>query len=162
MTKRCIIGFFLVFGLPSFAGQTDNLRVHVHVKPSCRIKSYHPTHWSVLPGTFYSNIDNSSGSIVTQCTRGIFYTVGLNNGQHYDATTMNRRLSDHHGHYVTYAVYSDPGFSRPWLSVGTPYALPLVGAGNDQTSVLYARIPQGQNPVPAGHYEDSIMVSIHF
>lgn len=159
---RFILGACLLSGLSSFAGQSDNLRVHVRVKPSCRIKSYHPTHWSVLSGIFNANIDNSSGSIVTQCTRGIFYTVGLNNGEHYDSMAQSRRLADNHGHYVNYAVFSDPGFSRPWLSVGTPYALPLVGEGHDQTSILYARIPQGQNPTPAGHYADSIMVSIHF
>ena len=160
--KGIFLGMSLLASLLSYANEQDDLRVHVRVKPACHIKSYTRMHWPPLSGTFPTNIDNTTGSVTTYCTRGIYYTVGINNGRHYDAHTETRRLSNHHGHFVHYAIYSDAGFSIPWKNVGTPYALPLLATGLDQTNTLYARIPHGQHPVPAGEYQDSLIVTIHF
>jgi spore coat protein U-like protein len=146
----------------SYGNITDNLGARVHVKPFCRIKSYRHIQWPLLNGTFPSNIDNTSGSITTTCTRNIFYTIGINNGDNYNAKTGMRNLSDNKGHFVQYEVYSDSLFSRPWKEVGTPYAQPKIGTGLDQISTLYARIPKEQSSVPAGNYHDHLIVSLHF
>ena len=160
--KWICLGITLFMSILSHADHTDPLKVRVNVKPSCRIKHYDRMHWPPLTGTFPTNIDNTSGSVTTHCTRGIYYTVGINNGENYDVRAGTRRLADHHGHFVRYTIYSDSGFSIPWKNVGTPYALPLLGTGLDQTSTLYARIPHGQHPVPAGNYQDSLIVTLHF
>lgn len=160
MIRVIFLGVSLL-SILSYANIRGNLAAHVPVNVSCVIKSYQPMHWPVLTGTFSANINNTTGSITTQCTKGASYTVGINNGQNYDNILRTRRLLGQ-GHYVQYAIYSDQGYLITWGNVGTPNALSLVGTGLNQTNTLYARIPKGQPSVPPGNYQDSLIVTLNF
>jgi spore coat protein U-like protein len=160
MVRVIFLGVSLLTIL-SYANMTHNFSTQVHVNVSCVIKSYQPMLWPILSGTFLTNINNTTGSVTTQCTKGASYTVGINNGQNYNYILQTRRLADQ-GHYVQYSIYSDQGYLIPWGNVGTSNALSLVGTGLAQTHTLYARIPKGQSSVPPGNYQDSLIVSLDF
>jgi spore coat protein U-like protein len=160
MIRAIFLGASLL-SILSYAHITGNFAGKVHVNVSCVIKSSQPMHWPILNGTFLININNTTGSVTTQCTKGASYTVGINNGQNYDSLLRTRRLLGQ-GHYVQYAIYSDQGYLIPWGNVGTPNALSLGGTGLSQTNTLYARIPKGQSSVPPGNYQDSLVVTLNF
>lgn len=162
MARTIIMGLSLFITLCGHSHPTSQMRSTVKVNGTCQITTYNATRWPSLSGTFTSNIDNTSGYVSAQCSMGLSYSLGLDNGQNYDSTAQMRRLTNRRGAFIKYAIYKNSGFSSAWGQVGTANALSLMGSGSVQTSTLYARIPSGQPSAPSGFYQDMVAVTLNF
>ena len=160
MVKSTIVGLSLAFAMGSHATQIQqNLNATVSVSNACSIVSVSDATWSAIDGNFQSNANSSSGGVTVLCTDNTPYSIGLNNGQNF---STSRRMTDGSGDYISYNVYQDSGYSVAWGDIGSGSELTGTGNGANQASTVYAQIPSGQSPVPAGSYSDVIVVTLNF
>jgi spore coat protein U-like protein len=119
--------------------------------------------WMGLSAATMPTIDadtsgSAGGGVTIECNSPLGYTIGINNGLHFDGTTrrMNSATT-----YVSYGLYQDAARSIPWLS-GTPAVFTSAGTSTAPSAIthhFYGRVaPQDQ--LIAGIYNDTVQVEI--
>ncbi|WOI58434.1 spore coat U domain-containing protein [Palleronia sp. LCG004] len=106
-------------------------------------------------------VDAATG-ITVRCTRDTNYTVRLGLGTGSGATgPADRRMTGPLGAQLRYGLYMDAGRSQPWGD--TPGTLPprVLGTGSSQTFTVFGRI-FGDQPLRAGAYTDSVLVTVEY
>lgn len=106
-------------------------------------------------------------SISVTCTKGSAYSVGLGNGNHFDAG--KRRMASDKGAYLAYEVFKS-GSAMRWGSSGAERRSSLEadvnpgnGLGTGRQMFRYnARVTADQPAVPAGTYTDTLMIDVIF
>lgn len=114
---------------------------------------------SPLPfGSYSATALAASTSVVSTCTSGISYNVGLDVGTGSGATTAVRKMS-YNSNTLNYSLYSDAAHTALiGTTVGTNTVL-LTASGAAQTTTVYGLIPGGQYPV-AGSYADTVTAQV--
>lgn len=137
----------------SAATITSPIAVTATVASFCTISA------SPLPfGTYASTALAGTTSVVSTCTNGISYNVGLDVGTGSGATTAIRKMT-FNTNTLSYGLYSDAAHTAPiGTTVGTNTVL-LTATGAAQTTTVYGLIPAGQYPV-AGNYSDTVTASV--
>jgi spore coat protein U-like protein len=107
-------------------------------------------------GPLLANADSTS-SIGVQCTSGVAYQVGLNDGQHAAGTV--RRMSGPGG-LIAYELYRNSARTLRW---GATPGNTVLGSGNGSTQnfTAYGRVPAQATPA-AGVYTDTIVVTVTY
>ncbi len=103
-------------------------------------------------------IVNSTNTVSVTCTRGVQYSVGLNNGNSGATNPAARRMSSAQStDSVTYGIYTSATRTNPWGA----NSFSGTGTGTAQLFTGYGRIPIQSTPAPAA-YADSVVVTVTY
>jgi spore coat protein U-like protein len=113
-----------------------------------------------------SNID-ATGSINAQCSSGLPYSIGLDNGS--NASGSQRRMKQGTSNFISYNLYTNSGRTSAWTTTtsassctgGTGTCITATGTGSTQSTTVYGRVPTQTSP-PTGTYTDTVVVTVTF
>lgn len=130
---------------------TETLPVSLIVAETC--------HVSARPVAFPANGRDARSSVAFACSPEAHYTVTLDQGR--NAAGGTRRLADATGaRFVAYELYTDVARTQPW-GVGAAGAVgALVPASGHVELAVFARL--ADRPLSAGHYADTVTVTVAF
>jgi len=105
----------------------------------------------------------ASTTMTVKCTPGTAYTVGIDNGQNYDPTTLSRQMHNDQANgvvfYAPYQLYRDALYALPWGTGLTGGATGVLLTGS-QTLTVYGEA-QLKNVKSSG-YIDTVTVVLDF
>jgi len=110
-------------------------------------------------GVLATNVDSASVLLVN-CTNGLNFNVGLNEGTTPGGTTATRKMGSG-AETIDYILSQDGGHTTNWgNNVGTD-TLSATGTGALQAIAIFARVPAQATPA-AGTYTDTVTVTVNF
>ncbi|MDB5707226.1 MAG: hypothetical protein JWN66_4342 [Sphingomonas bacterium] len=123
---------------------------------------------STTPVSF-GNVDVTSGSAVlgtggvsVTCTNGTAWSAAADAGQAVGATPATRQMTDG-TNLLNYSLYTDTGRTTLWGDgTAASAAITDTGTGAAQPQTIFARVPAGQNALPAGNYADLVVVTVTY
>jgi len=143
------------------ANDTGTLLVSAQVAPVCEIVTTAPVDFGTLDPT----IDNpATGSITWRCTTGTSTEVTLDGGLLGSGDGVTRLMGDGGSNTLPYQLYTDSGFSNPWLNTAGG-GVPVLGVGyaGGDTLNVYGRVTQAVAAAAVNAaYNDSVTVTITF
>lgn len=159
------IAVLLVVGLMPWEGlQAQSQTVTTTFKVSARVEAVCAVTATDLAFGAYSSQSGSAQASTTvlqaTCTPGTTYNVGLNAGATTGATINQRKMASG-TNTLNYQLYSDQAHSIIWGNTAGTDTVTGAGTGLAVNHTVYGSIPAGQ-VVPAGNYEDTIIVSIFY
>lgn len=128
------------------------------VTAGCRIGSATELNFGTAPGSFGTNLDQTS-TITMTCTSGLAWQLGLDNGQNAAGTT--RRLRGGGTNYVAYELYRNAARTLRWGNLLNSDTLSGSGTGASQAVPVFGRVGP-QAALPAGSYSDRITVTVTY
>ena len=136
---------------------TSTVNVVLKVQHNCNLQT-NTLNFGVVDGKTTSVTGSTTMRIV--CTPGTVYTVGIDNGGHWDGTTRRMWSSQANGQvfYADYELYRDPLRQLRW-GTGLFGATGVLLTGS-QTLTVYGRA-QLKNVRPAP-YKDTVTVTLDF
>ena len=110
---------------------------------------------------------SGTGAVSATCTAGTAFRVFLSQGNNnLGGQPTTRRMVNQNDptQFLTYGLYSDPGFVSPWGWNGGGIGTPPVqtGTGGEQVFSVYGQIDLAGQIVTPGFYSDIIIVSIAY
>jgi spore coat protein U-like protein len=101
---------------------------------------------------------NATNTLTLKCTRGVSYSIGLNNGISGATNPAARRMkavgtTDS----VTYGLYTNAARTSPWGATGVS----STGNGNTQAFTSYGQVPAQTTPGVA-NYSDTVTVTVTY
>lgn len=109
---------------------------------------------------FSASPNDALTTLSATCTATTPYTVGLNAGTGSGATVATRKMTSS-SNTLNYSLYQDAARTTVWGSTIGTDTVAGTGIGTAQSLTVYGRIPASQN-VPAGNYNDTIIVTITY
>lgn len=109
-----------------------------------------------------SDLDEDHGqtaSITLQCPVDAAFSVGLDDGRHWDGQT--RRMAGPDGAFIGYELYRDPGFGQRWGNVPLQDTVDGVGSGNLESLTVHGRVPAQPAGAP-GVYRDMVTITLTY
>ena len=105
---------------------------------------------------------STSNQIGITCTKGVPYSVGLNNGANGGTGPANRLLAATGiAQKLAYGIYADASHLLPWGSTVASNMQNGTGNGTAQNFTAYALLPAQGNPTP-GAYSDTVVVTVNY
>lgn len=105
--------------------------------------------------------DDATSTITVTCTDGEDYSIALDAGEGDSATVAARSMTSGTDS-LPYWLYTTGSFATVWGDgTNTTAVVSDTGDGTGQPHTVFGRIPIAQY-VPAGAYEDTILVTITF
>ncbi|MBX3510722.1 MAG: spore coat protein U domain-containing protein [Hyphomonadaceae bacterium] len=102
--------------------------------------------------------DDAATTLSITCTNGAIYQIALNLGAGAGATAATRYMT-RGGDLLAYGLYRNGARTQVWGESGGVDALSGTGTGAPVSIDLFGRIPM-QQAVPAGAYQDTIIVTV--
>ncbi|MEQ1439342.1 spore coat U domain-containing protein [Fontimonas sp. SYSU GA230001] len=104
---------------------------------------------------------DSTATITVLCTTGTAYRILLGQGT-YGSSVTNRKMKDTvSGDMLSYALYSNAGYSNNWgETIGTD-TVAGTGTGLNVTHTVYGRIAPSQYVTP-GVYTDTVAITVDY
>ena len=114
-------------------------------------------------GDYAGSKITSMGTISVRCNQGLPYDIALDSGEHYDGVW---RAVGNGGYRAEYGLY-DPSNDHEWgdSDYGNTYiwgpSVPALGTGDWSDYPVRGEL-FADFAVPAGLYEDTVLVTVHF
>ena len=155
-----VAGTALISGAANAAQVSDNMTVTADITGTCTLSSAATLAFGTNTSTG-SNID-AQQDISVNCTNGVDYTIGMNNGA--NALGLVRRMASG-ANFMTYDVYTAAtrAGAESVAAVGTAAPANFIGTGTGagQTITVFGRIPSQSTP-PVGTYTDTLVVTLQY
>ena len=136
---------------------TSTVNVVLNVQHNCNLQT-NTLNFGVVDSKTPSVTGSTTMRIV--CTPGTVYTVGIDNGAHWNGTTRRMWSSQANGQvfYADYELYRDPLYALRW---GTGlFGVTGVLLTGSQTLTVYGRATlKNVRPAP---YKDTVTVTLDF
>lgn len=111
-----------------------------------------PLDFGAIPVGFTAAVHQSTSVSVT-CTDQTAYSIGLGEGQNFDASAGMRSMASGASR-LHYQLLTDEG--QDWVGRTD------TGTGTIQTFPVYGAVPAGQTGLTAGSYTDSVVVTVDY
>lgn len=153
------------FAAPALAQgvQTASFQVTANVLRTCQLRNqttlafgdYDPLVVTDLPGT---------STFEFRCNRTTPYTITIDNGAHYDAVGLTRRMVGPVGtDLLAYGLYQDAAHGTAWGStVGTSVTGTGVAGGGWNPLTIYGLIPAAQYVASGGYLDTPVVITISY
>lgn len=162
LSVAALMGTLLTPTLSLAASKSQNMPVQAQVGANCNFTS--------TPSLTFPSYDpigaNATlpldGSIVVnvRCTQGATVQIGIDAGTHATGTSRAMQLGATTNRLV-YDLYQDSLRTVPWTN-SAPGWYTFTSLTNAPTLVpVYGRVPGGQD-VPAGTYDDIVVVTVNY
>jgi len=143
---------------PSGSSSTStSFTVSATVQSACHVSATMLNFGSV--GFLASNVDATS-TVMTTCTSGTAYNIGLNAGNGTGATVAIRKMTNG-ANTVNYSLYSNITRSTVWGNTVNTDTASGTGSGLGQNFTVYGRIPPQTTPKPTT-YTDTIVTTVTY
>ncbi|HDT1349389.1 spore coat U domain-containing protein [Escherichia coli] len=131
------------------------------VKNTCSISGVSPMNFGTLVGGQTPQLrGKAQSSVIIQCPVGTAYSIGLDNGQHYNGS--QRQLCSGTGECVKYGLWKNNSATEEWGNVPGVSTLDISSSSGDKNRyVVYGVLPSQQWPSP-GIYSDTIIVTLMY
>ncbi|MDG9924071.1 MULTISPECIES: spore coat protein U domain-containing protein [unclassified Pseudomonas] len=151
LTQPCVV----ICGTPNNwgSGSLATINITLVVTKACQIDSLPAVNFGTH--ALISQFGPQVQSLAVTCTNSEGFTLGFDDGQHYQASW--RRLANG-GQYMRYHLYR-PNSSVIW---NTTTPLSAAGTGDSQSFSYQAIIDPSQPNVPAGTYIDNVLLIISY
>lgn len=142
------------------------LQIKVNVEQACNLNSGDNSvidfgTWGKFSGSTKAQTAESYG-IELQCTKGIDYKIGLDNGLNpTNAVDFNDRRMKFGTNYIKYYLYKEVTQTNYWGSIASGYSLSATSNGDVQKYPVFAGIPAQATPA-AGQYSDTVKVEVTY
>lgn len=150
----------LLFRPASASTATGTLTVTTTVASSCSVNS--PT--LTFSGYTGAAAVTSNATLSVTCTNTTPYTIGLGNGQNYNASGGNlRNMSVTVGgttYYLPYDLYQS-GSTTNWGNTAGTNTVAGTGTGTAQSYTVAGNLPASSNPTP-GTYKDTVAITVTY
>ncbi len=133
--------------------------VSADVLDHCTVGTTTDLDFGAIPGLIRSDHDQTS-TISLSCTRRTAWNVALSDGQNAVDSTRRMRLGAT-GNYVDYALYRNAERTLRWGQTVGSDTETGTGAGTSQSLTVHGRVAAPQS-VPAGHYRDTVIVTLTY
>jgi spore coat protein U-like protein len=137
---------------------TGTIGVSLTINAACVFSSSAPVAFTAQ-GVLTAAVNNT-GTVSTQCTNTLPYTVSLDQGAGTGATTSTRTMANGAA-TISYALYRDAARTQNWGKVIGTDTFAGTGNGAVQPLTVYGQVPAQTTPV-AGAYADTVNVTITF
>jgi spore coat protein U-like protein len=145
---------------------TGSFTVTAAIQKNCTIVSSPTLDFGNVDPTLTTDIDVSV-SLVNRCTKGTSFTIALDDGLTGAFTGRKMESAGANTDQLSYNLYTDAarttvfGDGTGATSTASGTGAGMVGAGNDQTTVIYGRLTQGED-VSADNYSDTVAITITY
>ncbi len=167
LSVAALIGALLTPALSLAAVRSQNMPVRAQVNVNCNFTStptmnfasYDPADVNALP----ANPLAGSIGVNVRCTRGAIVTIGIDAGLH-GATVVGSTRAMQLGattNRLGYDFYQDAAFLTPWTNAAPGLYSHTAIDNASATVTIHGRVPGGQD-VPAGLYEDTVIVTVTY
>jgi spore coat protein U-like protein len=171
-----LVGVFLSFVLVLsfvprllFAGTvTGSISVTANSVKDCKIANT-PTiaFGNYDPLTQTTNLQNNTGLITLQCTKGVTATIALDNGLNYGKATgyaTDRAMSDGATtpNYLAYDIYTSNTYATIWNTTNTVSLGPFTSVNTPLSATLYAQIFGSQDVPTPDAFSDTVGITVTF
>ncbi len=156
ISRAAIAAAALAFGV-SGANATNNiasgaLSVSATVITACTVGAGNLAFGNVATNT----VTPTSASANISITCPVAYTVGSDQGLHWDSTANKFQVADSSGtHFIDYTLSDNPGGGITWTGTSNP------GSATPTTLTVYG-ILSGLSGQPAGAYTDTVQIQISY
>lgn len=159
---RSLLSCFSLVLLPSaaFAATASNtVGISATVTASCNIAVASDLAFGSLSvGMLPKNVTTSFN---VTCTNTTSYSIGLNEGTAFEASTTNRKLGGTGTATLSYALYQDSARQTNWGNASGTWMTGLTGTGSEVAHTIYGQIPVQTWPAPDS-YSDTVTITVTY
>ncbi|WWP00382.1 MAG: spore coat U domain-containing protein [Candidatus Dasytiphilus stammeri] len=143
----------------------NNLNVQMIIGNGCEITGGSLLNLGNLDFGEHPNIKNkidahsngSAGKLGINCTKGVNYSIALNNGLQPDGTKRRMmKVETEAREFIKYDLYQDSARTTLW---DTHNLLKGIGNGKETPIIIYGRVPPQSTP-SSGAYHDTVTVIV--
>jgi spore coat protein U-like protein len=154
-----VLAAYLASAGAAFAGtDTDTFDVTADVITACDVTANDLSFGNYNPTLASPN--DSSATISVICTSGAAYTLGLSAGAGTGATVAVRKMTSG-ANTLNYGLYQNIGRTTVWGETVGVDTVAGTGTGAAFVHTMYGRAA-AQQTAPAGHYADTVTVTVAF
>ncbi|WP_407579585.1 Csu type fimbrial protein [Citrobacter koseri] len=131
------------------------------IKNTCMIGNVSSMNFGTLLGGQTPTLSGTAqSSIVIQCPVSTAYSVGLDNGRHFNGA--QRQLCSENGECVNYTLSKDKTGTYEWGNIPGVNTLNVSSSTGDYAShIVYGSLPPQEWPSP-GKYTDTVVVTLRY
>ena len=109
-----------------------------------------------------NSAQTTSNQISITCTKGVRYTLGLNNGSNGGTSPSNRFMADSaSGQKISYGIFQDTNMTLQWGSTAGVDMISGKATGLTQVYNAYGQIPVQPTPL-GGSYADTVVITVTY
>ena len=155
MIKNLKLLSIFLLNLPfcGFSALDATMEVSAEVIPACDV-----TVNDLNFGIYNQSILEQITSISILCTKGSYYSIGIDSGTS-NGGTIASRIMQRYNDKLKYSIYQDPSMNKLWGN-SSNNSLTGIGTGNVEHIQVYAKIFEKQN-LPNGMYNDEVLITIN-
>jgi len=146
------------------AAMTDSttFNVKMNIDPSCDIQAVSASDVDFGSHSHDDSDINAQGDLTIKCTAGTAYSIGLDNGQHFDSGSNVRQMggteASNTGELVAYTLYLNSSRTTEWT---TASPLSGIGTGENDVKPIYGQVTN-LNSAKAGQYLDTVTATVTY
>jgi spore coat protein U-like protein len=146
----------------------SSLPVTANVTAACQVQNVLNTTMGYDPVANQTTDARKDATFEVLCTKGAAYQVSLDqgkkpaNGSTCAAPARQMENATLAGVYLSYSVFSDSGYSKPWGCDSTNLTSFTAPSGLSATSLHYYVSAVAGQDVPAGSYVDQMVITVTF
>jgi len=139
------------------ATATANLDVSIKINGACTLSAATLAFADQTGLIIGANVDDTA-NVTVNCTNTAPYELGFGPGNNNQG---GRRMADGSGNFINYNIYGDFGRISVLTALGGGSTINGFGDGNDQTLVVYGRVPP-QTVTAVGTYTDQVVMTLEY
>lgn len=165
LSVAALMGALLTPALSLAASKNQNMAVQAQVKANCNFTSSNTMDFGDTYDPTGAHLSNPLGGAVVvdvRCTKGASVSIGLSNGLNSaNAPLGSTRAMRFNADYLGYDFYKENTYTTLVTDIGAGMVT-FISPGNAPNPVtVYGKIPGGQD-VPAGVYQDTVVVTVNY
>lgn len=146
--------------IASGGGNAFTFSVTANVQQTCQVTT-NPMAFPT-PANGNPSGTTSSANLTVTCTLHTGYQVGLDNGKNFDGTNRNMRGGPTNSYTISYGLYQDSAYSKPWGNTTGTGGNTVTGTSSTKTFTVYGKINANQGMPAAGNYFDAVTVYVYY
>ena len=165
LSVAALMGTLLTPALSLAAFRQQNMPVQAQVSVNCNFTSTPTMNFASYDPADVNAAAPLAGSIGVnvRCTRGAIVTIGIDAGLHAATVGGSTRAMQLGAttNRLGYDFYQDAAFLTPWTNAAPGLYSHTALNNAPATVTIHGRVPGGQD-VPAGLYEDTVVVTVTY
>ncbi len=165
LSVAALIGSLMTPPLSFALSKSQNMPVQAQVNANCNFTSSNTMDFVSYDPAGANATAHLGGTVLVdvRCTRGATVQIGIDTGANPGAvggSTRAMRLGATTD-YLGYDFYQDAAYGTLWTNSAPGWYSFVSPSNTPNTITMHGRVPGGQD-VPAGLYQDTVMVTVNY
>jgi spore coat protein U-like protein len=165
LSVALLIGGLLTPNLSLAGTKSQNMPVQAQVNANCNFTSSNTMDFGSTYDPSGANLSNPLGGAVVvdvRCTKGASVSIGINTGANgANAPAGSTRAMKFGTNYLGYDFYQESTYATLWTNSGAGMVTFISPSNAPNPVTVYGKVPGGQD-VPAGLYQDTVIVTVNY